>query len=157
VLPQKKLEMAITGVHTKVFAVSNLYKERLEAKEWDDVLQQTKNFVDEHHGVNQSLMRSFKKIKNASNKLVQEIQHAYDLFYIESTKPISNKTVKEKFAAKFDVIKKEMHELKVKLKKQLDENKLLTHGEEKIATVLHRLALTLETTAVKARNDLFKE
>lgn len=156
VLSQKKLELAITGVHTKVFSVGNLYKERLEAQTWNDVLQQTKDFVAEHHGINTSLVRSFKKIKNASDSLVKEIQHAYDLFYTESTKLIPNKTVKEKFSTKFDTIEKEMKDLKVKLKKQLTEDKFLAHGEEKVATVLHRLALTLETTAVKARNDLFK-
>lgn len=156
VLSQKKLELAITGVHTKLFSVSNLYKEQLEAQTWNDVLQRTKDFVDAHHGINTSLMRSFKKIKRASDKLVKEIQHAYDLFYTESTKLIPNKTIKEKFSTKFDTIEKEMKDLKVKLKKQLTEDKFLTHGEKKVATVLHRLALTLETTAVKARNDLLK-
>jgi len=154
---QKDLERTITGIHTKTFSVGNLYKTALDSSEWNNVISTTYDFVKERSVHNRSLMRSYKKIKQASDKLVHEIDMAYRLlFKSESTRSASNAMLVEKFSAKFETIEKNMKELKIKLKKQLDDKTFLIHGQEKVVTVLHRLALSLELTARKARNDLKK-
>ncbi len=154
---QKDLERTITGIHTKTFSVGNLYKTAMDSTEWNEVISTTHDFVKEHSLQNRSLMRSYKKIKQANDQLVHEIDMAYKLlFRSESTRNVSNKALVEKFSSKFGVIERNMKELKIKLKKQLDDKKFSLHGQEKVATVLHRLALTLELTAKKASNDLKK-
>jgi hypothetical protein len=154
---QKELEKIITGIHTKTFSVANVYKNPLDTKEWYDVIARTHEFVTEHALHNKSLIKSYKQIKHANDKLIHAIDEAYRLlFKSESTRTVSNQALVDKFSAKFEAIEKEMEALKIKLKKQLDEKKFIIHGQEKVAQVLHRLALTLKTTAVKARNDLKK-
>ena len=154
---QKELEKVITGAHTKTFSVGNLYKTALDTKEWYDVLALTHEFVTEHALHNRSLIKSYKQIKRANDRLIHDIDDAYRLlFKSESTRTVSNKALVDKFSAKFEKIEKEMEALKIKLKTQLDEKKFLIHGQEKVAQVLHRLAITLKTTAIKARNDLKK-
>jgi hypothetical protein len=186
---QKELEKIITGVHTKTFSVTNLYKAPLDAEDWNNVITLTQDFVEQKRDEvvelgdtnqkskisqtfsstiqrNKKLMQHYDKIKQANNDLIKTIKAAYaDLFEPEKQK---NAKSMEKFSKKFSAINTNMGTLATHLKEELkmltdkikaeksDTKKEILQKQESALTVLHRLALTLKTTAVKARNDLRK-
>ncbi len=148
---QHILERTITGIHTKLFGADNLYKDYLEAREWDDVIASTHDFVKEHHDTvaqlhnknlkrrimqarsstmirNKELMKHFNKIKKSSDELVTAIQAAYiELF--ESGEP-KNARIMERFSKKFDAIYTSMNELTKELKTELDDLKNIIKAED---------------------------
>lgn len=156
---QKELEKTMTGIHNKTFSKSNLYSEQLDAREWNDVLALTHDFVKEHAFHNKSLMRSYKKIKQASDDLTSEIRIAYSTLFrtkVNRGEHHDSQKLIKRFSTKFESIENEMSTLQTKLKAQMDNKKLLLHGQDKVATVLHRLAMSVKLSALKARNDLAK-
>lgn len=148
---QKDLERTITGIHTKLFSSDNLYKNYIEAQEWDDVIASTQEFVKERHDNvaqlhnknlkkrllqarsstmirNKELMKHFNKIKKSSDELVTAIQAAYiELF--ESDEP-KNARIVERFNKKFDAIYTSMNELTKELKTEMDDLKNIIKAED---------------------------
>jgi murein DD-endopeptidase MepM/ murein hydrolase activator NlpD len=137
---QIKLERTITGIHTKLFAADNLYKDPLDGRQWNEVLVATRDFIEkrvdavrELHNTNvkkifsqfrsstmlynKELTKFYKKIKTASDELVKTIKTAYaELF--ESGEPKDQKLM-EKFSKKFDAINKDMEALTTELKDEM--------------------------------------
>lgn len=150
---QHVLERTITGIHTKLFGVDNLYKDPLKAREWHDVIASTEAFVQEHHDKvaqlhnkslkrklfqgrsstmirNKELMKQFNAIKKSNDELVVAIQAAY-LELFESGEP-KNTRILATFNKKFDAIYTTMDTLTNELKTELDDlkNRLKTEDSD---------------------------
>ena len=141
---QGVLERTITGAHTKTFSVENLFKNPLDAREWNDVIAATGEFVKEHHdsvknqrdkGItssltsmrsstvnrNKLLMQSYDAIKAASDELVKTIKAAYNEIFRSAT--TNEAVLVEKFSKKFGSIYKRMAKLTQELENERDDLK----------------------------------
>ena len=80
-LSKEELEKQMTGIHTKTFSVTNLYKEALESHDWEEILQKTYAFVKKNSNNNESLFKLYAQLQIANRKLIETINKAYDLFF----------------------------------------------------------------------------
>ncbi len=114
----------------------------------------------------QSLIKDYDKIKAANDELVNTIKVAYaELSGAQSQKDpeimaLFDKkftTINEHMETLLQELEKEGVTLKNKIKNESSKDKKeLLESQEQVVSVLHRLSLTLATTALKARRDLKK-
>jgi hypothetical protein len=139
------IESTITGIHTKLFGVENLYEKPLIAREWHDVIASAYEFVKEKHDQvealddtrqkgyfsnltsstlkrNKELLKHYEKIKMASDDLIKTIHNAFSnviqLTDIGDPTPKNSKLIAP-FVKKFESISKSMDSLHAYLQKDL--------------------------------------
>ncbi len=138
---QKTLERTITGIHTKLFAVDNLFNSYLKAQEWNAVMEETYNFVKEHHDSvenqrdksikssllsirsstvsrNKMIMQNYELIESASNELVETIHEAYVQVTLPRQIPMTKQEM-DKFSKKFASLEKRMNTVDNNIKNEL--------------------------------------
>lgn len=77
-LEKIKVQLAITGKHTKVFGVDNLFKKRLEdVNEWQQVIAVVRQFVAQEGAGDELLSRAMVLCERANNELVHCVRSTY--------------------------------------------------------------------------------
>lgn len=112
------------------------------------------------------LMQDYQKIRTANDELVNTIKIAYG--QLSGTKSQKDPELIEQFSKKFATISTNMEQLFQELEAEnsalkdkiqnetVEDKKKLLEEQKQVVSVLHRLALTLVTTAEKAQKDLTK-
>ena len=146
---------AITGAHTRLFSVDNLYKKRMDASdiaEWNNVLKEIKSFVNKNGS---EYISYFNSLSVANDDLINGIKLIFNTrsnqAQVENQINILQR-VKDKVVNVEDGLNRENNKIK---------GKILTSAATKqtkqnVIEVLGRLGLTLELTINKAINDARK-
>jgi hypothetical protein len=132
------------------------YKEALNTRHWEDIVDATYDFVKAHALHNSSLINTYKKLKDANSELLREIRLAYSSLFSKQVKIINGDKFIARASATFEKIERQTKEIYTKLEYKLKNKKFLFHGQEKVAQVLKRLALTISTTSLLAGKELQK-
>lgn len=140
------VQLILTGAHTALFGVDNLYKKALDSadvKNWHDAIDCLRTFALTQ-GVSKYLKRFRKEIRKAAESLksvdydlVDAVKGAYDLkgkegFYL--------------FKARFDQVSKKAYSAKMELGERTDD----------ADTMLRNALEFIEATAEKAKRDMNK-
>ena len=146
---------AITGAHTRLFSVDDLYKKRLDAadvNEWNKVLGEIRNFVNKNGS---EYISYFNSLSGASDDLINGIKLIYNTktnkAQIQNQINILQRA-KEKVIAAENALDRESSKLKGKILTSAATKKT----KQNVLDILGRLALTLELTTNKAINDARK-
>lgn len=173
-----KLALAITSAHTRAFSKDNLITERLmpeDSAKWNEAVKAVGEYIAAHAS---ELKETFAQLNAINSALINTLQSTFGAYISPNLKTAKKKTggglKKDIFenikGINFDKASKNLNTLKKdedltkKIQSDLDKSgskidkmkSLLGSSNQEAKNLLKHLALTLETTIVKALIDFNK-